>query len=110
MALRRSRDVNNMGLRMFEKFPQVSERQRDCIPLAELLRHERLCITCCDKLASGDPPDLRGMRISDFSATDDGNLKHGSSPGHGVLWRSAPYACSLRTQVRSALFRYTAPS
>src|SRR5271165_4732857 len=76
MAIRRSRDMHNVGLGVAKEFPQVAEMLFDGEPLVELLRHQRLPVTDADNLASLDPLNLRRMIVGDLAAAHDGDLKH----------------------------------
>ena len=54
----------------------------------QLPRHQRFSIAHANDFAILDPLDLRGVRIRNFSATDDGDFQHFSARFR--------FACSFR--------------
>ncbi len=55
----------------------------------QLPRHQRFSIAHANDFAILDPLDLRGVRIRNFSATDDGDFQHFSARFR--------FACSSRS-------------
>ena len=74
--LRRSGDVDHVGLGTFEQFRQLHEGLLDRKAIAQLLRHQRLTVADSDDLGTLDPLDLSGVGISNLAASDDADLKH----------------------------------
>ena len=80
VTLRRRRDMHDVRPGLAHKFSQIGKVPIDRESFAELLGHERLPVTDPHDLATADPQDLRGVGVSDFSTSDDGDPKHAARP------------------------------
>jgi hypothetical protein len=80
VTLRRRRDMDNVRPGFGHKFSQIAKVPFDRESFVELLGHERLPVTDPYDLTIADPQDLGRVRVSDFSAPNDGYLKHAVRP------------------------------
>ena len=76
VALRRRRDVDDIGLDRIEHLPSVPEISLDMETIGHLLGHQRLGVAYADDPCFGDPLDLEGMLIRHLPATDYADLDH----------------------------------
>src|SRR6266436_2351860 len=82
MAIRRSRDMNNIWLSITQKLHQVAKIAFDRESFVQLSRHQRLPVIDANDFASADPLDLRRVRVCNSAASDDGDFKQAVlSPG-----------------------------
>jgi hypothetical protein len=99
VALRRRRDVNNVGPSFFEHPAEVIEGALRLESHRKLMRHKRFTITDSREITAPDPSDLRGVGVGDFPTSDDRHSKR-----HCALGRdsSRSIAGGLRTSARAA--------
>src|SRR5215469_11172735 len=76
MALRRCRDVDDVGPRLFDHLLHVRKLSGDLESVHHLMRHERVGITDGDDLRVWNSQNLRGMLIGDFAAAHDARPDH----------------------------------
>src|ERR1035438_7401414 len=76
MAGRRCCDMNDIRFGLREEFAHILKTCLNRKPFVELPRHQRFPVADSDNLAFRDPLNLRGMRICDFPAPYNGDLKH----------------------------------
>jgi len=68
--------VDDIGLRLGQHRFNIAEAALDLEAFAKLASHQLFAVTDGDDFAAFDALNLRRMRVGDFAATDDGDLKH----------------------------------